>query len=46
VPDRAAIRLMEERSLKLWKAWRRGIRTGMVIFGDGYADGEEPKEVR
>jgi hypothetical protein len=46
VPDRAAIRLMEERSFKLWKAWRRGIRTGMVIFGDGYADGEEPKEVR
>ncbi|KEO89886.1 hypothetical protein EH32_02555 [Erythrobacter litoralis] len=47
IPDAAAMRLMEERAQKLYRAWKRGIRTGMVIFGDG-TDGEygEPKEVR
>ncbi|MEM6907458.1 MAG: DUF547 domain-containing protein [Pseudomonadota bacterium] len=46
VPNRALQRLIEERSRKLNKAYRRGIRTGMVIFGDGqYAEGDAPKEV-
>lgn len=45
-PNRAAQRLMRERGEKLNKAYKRGIRTGMVIYGDGdYADGEGPKEV-
>jgi len=46
IPDASAKRLMEERAQKLYRAWKRGIRTGMVIFGDGLAEGEEPKEVR
>ncbi len=46
VTDRAAKRLMLERAQKLNRAWRRGIRTGTVIFGNGdFADGETPKEV-
>ncbi len=46
-PNRAAQRLMFERAQKLNKAYRRGIRTGTVIYGDGrYADGEPPKEVK
>lgn len=44
VTDRAALRLMEERSRKIIKANRRGIRTGTVIV-DG-EDGEAPKEVQ
>ena len=45
-PNRAEQRLMEEREQKLFKAWKRGIRTGQVIYGDGrYAEGEAPKEV-
>ncbi|EAQ27899.1 hypothetical protein NAP1_09902 [Erythrobacter sp. NAP1] len=39
-------RLMAERAEKLERARRAGIRTGMVIFGDGrYAEGEAPPEV-
>ena len=45
-PNRAEQRLMEERAQKLNKAYKRGIRTGQVIYGDGqYAEGEGPKEV-
>ncbi|KWV91998.1 DUF547 domain-containing protein [Erythrobacter sp. YT30] len=44
--NRAAKRLMFERAQKLNKAYRRGIRTGTVIYGDGrYAEGEGPREV-
>ncbi len=42
----AIVRLMEERAQKLEIARREGIRTGMVIYGDGdYAPGETPPEV-
>ncbi|QFT78747.1 DUF547 domain-containing protein [Erythrobacter sp. THAF29] len=45
-PNRAEQRLMEERAQKLTKAWKQGIRTGQVIYGDGqYAEGEPPREV-
>ncbi len=45
-PNLAIQRLMIERQKKLEKAARRGIRTGMVIYGDGeYSEGEAPKEV-
>lgn len=45
-PNAAITRLMEERSEKLRRARSRGIRTGMVIFGDGdYSEGEAPPEV-
>ncbi|MEO1730353.1 MAG: hypothetical protein AAFR64_06410, partial [Pseudomonadota bacterium] len=43
ITDRAALRLMQERDLKLAKAYRRGIRTGSVIVGG--AEGEGVKEV-
>ncbi|MEM9310987.1 MAG: DUF547 domain-containing protein [Pseudomonadota bacterium] len=43
VKDRAALRLIEERSRKLLKANKRGIRTGTVIVGGD--DTEAPKEV-
>jgi len=41
-PNLAIQRLMEERRQKLNRAWRRGIRTGQVIIGEG---GLEAKEV-
>ncbi|MEL7198487.1 MAG: DUF547 domain-containing protein [Pseudomonadota bacterium] len=45
-PNRAVTRLMFERAQKLNRAYRRGIRTGTVIYGDGqYAGGEGPREV-
>ncbi len=45
-PNRAVQRLMQERDQKLHKAYRRGIRTGMVIYGDGeYSESEAPKEI-
>ncbi len=45
-PVPAIARLMEERAQKLDRARRKGIRTGMVIYGDGgYVEGEEPVEV-
>ena len=45
-PNRAAARLMKERQEKLVKAYKRGIRSGTVIYGDGaYPDGEGAKEV-
>lgn len=34
-PNYVAQRLIEERNEKLYRAWRRGIRTGQVIVGDG-----------
>ncbi|WP_108788438.1 DUF547 domain-containing protein [Erythrobacter sp. Alg231-14] len=46
VPNLAIQRLMEERAEKLRRARKRGIRSGMVIFGDGqYVEGETPPEV-
>jgi len=45
-PNIAIQRLIVERQKKLRRAIRRGIRTGMVIYGDGeYSEGEAPKEV-
>jgi len=45
-PNLAIQRLMTERSEKLRRAAERGIRTGMVIYGDGgYVEGEVPVEV-
>ncbi|MHA7819886.1 MAG: DUF547 domain-containing protein [Erythrobacter sp.] len=45
-PDRSIQRLMVERAVKLERARRAGIRTGMVIFGNGeYAEGEASPEV-
>ncbi|MGB3470983.1 MAG: DUF547 domain-containing protein [Erythrobacter sp.] len=45
-PDVAVQRFMQERSEKLNRAWRRGIRTGQVIVGDGDLDEVgKPKEV-
>lgn len=45
-PDLGVQRLMRERALKLQRAEERGIRLGMVIFGDGRGtDGAEPAEV-
>ena len=39
-------RLIRERREKLDRARKQGIRTGMVIYGDGqYAEGEAPPEV-
>lgn len=46
VPNAAIQRLMTERAEKLDRARRAGIRTGMVIFGDGeYVEGASPPEV-
>jgi len=45
VTDRAALRLMKERKLKLAKANRRGIRTGSVIVGGAEGESEGVKEV-
>lgn len=46
-PNPAIQRLMRERATKLERARRDGIRTGMVIFGDGeYVEGETPPEVK
>lgn len=45
VTDRAALRLMNERRLKLAKAYRRGIRTGSVIVGGAEGQSEGVKEV-
>ncbi len=43
----AIIRLIRERREKLDRARRQGVRTGMVIYGDGqYAEGEIPPEVQ
>lgn len=42
--DRSILRLMQERDLKLAKAYRRGIRTGTVIVGS-YDPDAPPKEV-
>lgn len=45
-PNLAIQRLMEERAEKLRRARARGIRSGMVIYGDGdYSEGETPPEV-
>ncbi len=45
-PNIAIQRLIAERQAKISKAIKRGIRTGMVIYGDGdYSEGEAPKEV-
>ncbi|MDJ0643962.1 MAG: DUF547 domain-containing protein [Erythrobacter sp.] len=45
-PNIAIQRLIAERQAKIGKAIKRGIRTGMVIYGDGdYSEGEAPKEV-
>ncbi len=44
VIDPSAARLMEERGVKLERAWRKGIRLGTVIVAEGEA-GEE-REVR
>lgn len=45
-PNLAIQRLMIERQYKLERAAKRGIRTGMVIYGNGeYAEGEAPPEV-
>ena len=42
--DPSITRLMRERAEKLARARRAGIRTGMVIYGDGeYAQGEAPE---
>ena len=42
----AIVRLMRERQTKLQRAARRGVRSGMVIYGDGqYAPDAPPKEV-
>ncbi len=44
--NRAITRLMDERNDKLKKAFKRGIRTGMVIYGDGqYSDADKAREV-
>ena len=44
--NRAVARLMTERRAKLTKAYRRGIRSGMVIYGDGqYSDADASREV-
>ncbi len=46
-PNPAVQRLMSERAVKLRRARSRGIRSGMVIFGDGsYVAGQAPPEVR
>jgi hypothetical protein len=45
-PNLAIQRIVIERAEKMRRANDRGIRTGMVIFGDGrYAEGEGPREV-
>ncbi|AWW75647.1 DUF547 domain-containing protein [Erythrobacter sp. KY5] len=45
-PHLAIQRLMIERQYKLERAAKRGIRTGMVIYGNGeYSEGEAPPEV-
>lgn len=46
-PNLAIQRLMSERQEKIKRAIKRGIRTGMVIYGDGdYADADVPREVQ
>ena len=41
VPNPAIQRLLQERATKLERARRAGIRSGMVIYGDGeYVEGE------
>jgi len=45
-PNLAVQRLMQERAEKLRRARARGIRSGMVIYGDGsYSEQETPPEV-
>ncbi len=45
-PNLAIQRLMQERAEKLRRARSRGIRSGMVIYGDGdYSQDEAPPEV-
>jgi len=45
-PNIAIQRLIQERRVKINRAIKRGIRSGMVIYGDGnYVEGETPKEV-
>lgn len=45
-PNRAEQRLMDERAEKLNKAYKRGIRIGTVIYGDGqYGEGQTVQEV-
>lgn len=45
--NRAIQRLMDERSTKLFRAYRKGIRNGMVIYGDGqYSEDGAPPEVK
>lgn len=39
--DPSVARLMDERNVKLGRAWRKGIRTGAVIMGDTGAEGRE-----
>ena len=42
----AIARLVRERAIKLERARRAGVRTGMVIYGDGqYSEGEAAREV-
>ncbi len=44
--DAGVVRFMSERNVKLGRAYRKGVRTGMVIYADGqYADAEGVKEV-
>lgn len=44
-PNPAIARLMRERTVKLQRAARKGIRTGTVVFGDGFGQSEAPREV-
>ncbi len=45
-PNLAIQRLMQERATKLERARRQGIRSGMVIYGDGdYSAADAPPEV-
>jgi hypothetical protein len=42
VVDPSITRLMEERDAKLYRAWKKGIRTGTVIYADGRYSPDTP----